>query len=55
MKNKKKLLLVLTLAFCFAFATFLPNVDFYFTSANYAQAAGSDAYYSSVTATSGMI
>ncbi len=53
MKNKKKLLLVLTLAFCFAFATFLPNVDFYFTSANYAQAAGSDAYYSSVTATSG--
>ena len=53
MKNKKKLLLVLTLAFCFAFAMFLPDVDFYFTQVNYAQAAGLDAYYSSVTATSG--
>lgn len=53
MKNKKKLLLVLTLAFCFAFAMLLPDVDFYFTQVNYAQAAGLDAYYSSVTATSG--
>lgn len=53
MKNKKKLLLILALACCFAFATFLPDADFYFTSASVAQAVGSADYYSSITATSG--